>query len=199
VGSYAAKFYYPAKQAPQEAVQAVSVARIAQTKAETQEAEVTAATPEDPGAVRTDGPLAVWTREAERAQPGQPVALPTAEQYLRVEFPLGKSAQFTFVIPPHTVSPRLHGSFSSSIRHSRADTSQDAAKVDLVLMNAEQFDDFVHGRPADATFEVESSNQTVDFMLPGAHDQPQEYHLIFRDPVARTKLLVKADFSVNAE
>jgi hypothetical protein len=194
-------------------MRAVSVAQMAQTKAESQEVEVTAATPEDPGAVSVVGPLAVWMRDADRAQPEQSTvasgplqsidhvsaALPAAEKYLHAEFPLKKSAQFTFVIPPHTLSPRLQGSFSSTIRHSRAVASKDAAKVDLVLMNGQQFDDFVHGRPAEATFELESSNRTVDFMLPAAYDQPQEYHLVFRDPAARARLSVKADFIVNAE
>jgi len=122
-----------------------------------------------------------------------------ADKYLRADFGLKKSAQFTFVIPPHTVNPRLHGNFQSFVRHRGPDTSKDAASIDLLLMNAQQFDDFVHGRAADATFELESSNHSVDFLLPASHNQPEEYHLIFRNHAVRTNLFVKADFAVNAE
>ena len=210
--AYAAKLYYPARQPMQVAAQAVSIAKLAQAKAEPQDAEIKAATPEDPGDVTVVGPLAVWMHEADPKQkepsrvwsgPLQPMdhasaAAPLADKYLRANFPLNKSAQFTFVIPPHTVSPRLHGTFQSSIRHSGSDNARDA-EIELMLLNAQQFDDFIHGRPGDSTFELESSSQTVDFLLPAAHERPQEYHLVFRDPAARARLFVKADFSVNAE
>jgi len=210
--AYAAKQYYPAKQPLQVAAQAVSIAKLAQAKAQPQDSEIKTATPEDPGDVSVVGPLAVWMHEANPLQteparvwsgPLQPMdhastAAPLADKYLQANFPLKKSAQFTFVIPPHTVSPRLHGSFQSSIGHSGSDSAKDA-DIELMLLNAQQYDDFIHGRPGDSTFEVESSSQTVDFLLPAAHDQPQEYHLVFRDPAARPKLFVKADFAVNAE
>lgn len=125
-------------------------------------------------------------------------AAPLADKYLRANFPLKKSAQFTFVIPPHTVNPRLHGSFQSSLVHSGSDNEK-GADIELMLLNAQQYDDFIHGRPGDSTFELQSSSQTVDYLLPAAHDQPQEYHLVFRDPAARAKLFVKAEFAVNAE
>ena len=210
--AYAAKQYFPAKQPMQMAAQAVSVAKQAQAKLE-QDTEVKAATPEDPGEVSVVGPLAVWMHEANPGQPTEPKrvwsgplqpmdhassAAPLADKYLRANFPLKKSAQFTFVIPPHTVSPRLHGSFQSSIRHSTSDDAKDA-EIELMLLSAQQYDDFIHGRPGDSTFELDAASQTVDFLLPPAHDQPQEYHLVFRDPAARPKLFVKAEFAVNAE
>jgi hypothetical protein len=211
VFAYEAKIFYSARKPMQVAAQAVSAAKLAQAKVE-QVTETQTATPEDPGEVSVMGPLAVWMREANPLQteparvwsgPLQPMdhvsaAAPLADKYLRANFPLKKSAQFTFVIPPHTVSPRLHGSFQSSIRHSGSDNAKDAG-IELILLNAEQFDDFIHGRPGDSTFELQSSSHTVDFLLPAAHDKPQEYHLVFRDPAARAKLFVKADFAVNAE
>lgn len=210
--AYAAKLYYPAKQPMQAAAQAVSIAKLAQAKTEPQETEIKAPTPEDPGDVTVVGPLAVWMHEADPKQkepsrvwsgPLQPMdhasaAAPLADKYLRANFLLKKSAQFTFVIPPHTVSPRLHGSFESSIRHSASDNPKDA-DIELMLLNAQQYDDFIHGRPGDSTFEVDAASQNVDFLLPAAHERPQEYHLVFRDPRARARLFVKADFSVNAE
>jgi hypothetical protein len=210
--AYAAKQYFPAKQPVQMAAQAVSVAKQAQAKLE-QGIETTAATPEDPGAVSVVGPLAVWMNEANPGQPSEPKRVwsgplqpmdhasstaPLAEKYLRATFPLNKSAQFTFVIPPHTVSPRLHGSFQSLIKHSTSDDAREA-QIELMLLSAQQYDDFIHGRPGESTFELQSSSHTVDFLLPAAHDKPQEYHLVFRDPAERPKLFVKAEFAVNAE
>jgi len=210
--AYAAKLYYPAKQPLQAAAQAVSLAKQAQAKAE-KETEMKAATPEDPGDRTLAGPLAVWMNEANPLAPKEPArawsgplqpmdhassAAPLADKYLRASFPLKKSAQFTFVIPAHTVSPRLHGSFQSAIGHSSSESAKDA-EIELMLLNAQQYDDFIHGRLSDSTFELQSSSQTVDFLLPAAHDKPQEYHLVFRDPAARARLFVKAEFAVNAE
>jgi hypothetical protein len=209
--AYTAKQYFPAKQPMQIAAQAVSVAKQAQAKL-TPHTETTAATPEDPGQVSVVGPLAVWMNEANPGQTNEPrrvwsgplqpmdhasSTVPLADKYLRANFPLNKSAQFTFVIPPHTVSPRLHGSFQSSIRHTSGEPKD--AEIELMLLNAQQYDDFIHGRPEESTFELEAASRTVDFLLPAAHDQPQEYHLVFRDPAQRPKLFVKAEFAVNAE
>lgn len=194
------------------AAPAVSVTKQAQARSE-QDTEITAATPEDTGQVSVVGPLAVWVNAASPAQPTetkriwsgplQPMdhassAPPVAAKYLRATFPLKKSAQFTFVIPPHTVSPRLHGSFQSSLRD-RASDDANEARIELMLMSAQQYDDFIHGHPCDSTFELQSSSHTVDFLLPAAHDQPQEYHLVFRDPAERLNLFVRAEFTVNTE
>ena len=210
--AYEAKLFYSARKPMQLAAQAVSAAKLAQAKVE-QVTGIQTATPEDPGDVGVVGPLAVWLHEVNpgsekgsaRAWSGplQPMdhassVAPPGDKYLRANFPLNKSAQFTFVIPPHTVNPRLHGSFRSSIGHTSSAAAKDA-EIELMLLDAEQFDDFIHGRPGESTFELQSSGHTVDFLLPAVHDRPQEYHLVFRDPGERAKLFVQADFSVNAD
>jgi hypothetical protein len=207
---FAGKLYFPAKRVGTKAAPRVEFSAPA----------LKAATPEDPGEASVVGPLAVWMRESDAAKEQQSSAafeVPQTsiapqkmdhvfaapadpERYLSATFPLKKAAQFTFVIPPHTVSPRLKGSFRSFVKHTGDDPSGQPADIDLVLMNAQQFDDFVHHRSAEATFELESSSsRTVEFLLPSAHDQPQEYHLVFRDHSIRTNLFVKADFVVNAD
>ena len=210
--AYEAKLFYSARKPMQLAAQAVSAAKLAQAKVE-QVTETQNGTPEDPGDASVVGPLAVWMHEANPAPgkesarawswPLQPMdhassAAPLADKYLRANFPLIKSAQFTFVIPPHTVNPRLRGSFRSSIGHTGSPAAKDA-EIQLMLLDAQQFDDFIHGRPGESTFELQSSSHTVDFLLPAVHDRPQEYHLVFRDPAERARLFVQADFSVNAE
>jgi hypothetical protein len=209
VWAYAGKLYYPSGQRVQAATQAANLARMAREKSESIATQVSAATPENSGDALV-GPLAVWMREAngEEArtapagapQPMDHVFAPpqTPEKYLRATFALRNAAQFTFVIPPHTVNPRLHGSFQSFLEHSGTRRPNETG-IDLVLMNTQQFDDFAHHRLAEATYELESPNHTVDFALPPTHDQPQEYHLVFRDHAVRANLFVKADFAVNAE
>jgi hypothetical protein len=208
VCAYGGREYYPAKKPPLRAVSTALSARMKPNPS-----EITAAAPEDPGEVNVVGPLAVWMQEANAAEAKKKPATPWQAQpmdhifadaempkkYLRANFALNKSAQFRFVIPPHIVTARLQGSFRAFVRHGDNDHSGRTASIDLLLMNAQQFDDFVRGRAAEATFELESADHEVDFALPGAHDQPEEYHLVFRDPALRANLFVTADFTVNAE
>lgn len=208
VFSYAGMDYHPAKK---PILRNVSAAISARTQPK--DREIAAATPEDPGEVSVVGPLAVWMREANAVEAEIKPATPWKAQpmdhifadaempqkCLRAQFALKKSAQFRFVIPPHIVSPRLQGSFRSFVKRRDSDRSGRPASIDLLLMNAQQFDDFVHDRPAETTLELESADHAVDFALPGAHDLPQEYHLVFRDHALRTNLFVMADFTVNAD
>lgn len=207
LGGYAAKLYLPAKHSRQFAVQAATKVTAAQAVSKA----ISAATPEDPGEVSVVGPLAVWLREADPKQDQESIAEsepqpmdhvvlapPMPEKYLRAQFQLKKSAQFRFVIPPHILGPKLHGSFQSFVKRG-VSTAVRPANINLALMNAQQFDDFIHKRASEASFELQSSQQDVDFALPGVHDQPQEYHLVFTDPAARPNLFVRADFVVEAE
>jgi hypothetical protein len=179
--------------------------------AQSGEEQLTAATPEDPGEVSVVGPLAVWM-EAKNPQAKKKPATPWQAQpmdhifadaempqkHLHAKFALNKSAQFRFVIPPHIITPKLEGSFRAFVKNGDGRPGR-AADIDLVLMNAQQFDDFIHGRDFETSFVLESSEHAVEFALPGAHDQPQEYHLVFRDPALRANLFVVADFTVEAE
>jgi len=201
---YVGMDYYPAKR-PQR------TARVATSALTRAEINITAATPEDPGEVSVAGPLAVWmpgTAEVEIKSATQSKAQPMdhvfadaemPQEYLRAQFALKKSAQFRFVIPPHIVRPRLQGSFRSFVRHGDGDRSGRPASIDVLLMNAQQFDDFVNDRPTETTLEVQSADHAVDFALPGSYDEPQEYHLVFRDPTLRANLIVMADFTVDAD
>jgi hypothetical protein len=205
--AYTAKHFYSAKHA------AAEVAQFTSYGADSGDAEVSAATPDDPGKVTVVGPMAVWMREAHERKVRRASASSDAtqaagngivpsqklEKSLHVEFALNKDTQFTFVIPPHTISPRLHGTFEAYVTDGGPETSNQAARIDVELMSPQQYDDFQQGRPGDAIFEVESADRMVDYVLPSAYDQPQEYHLLFRDDAGRANLFVEADFVVTAE
>ena len=207
VCAYAGREFYPAKKPTLPAA-------VTALATQTQPKEITAATPEDPGEVAVVSPLAVWLQETTNTAQGskkpktpwqaQPMDHIFADaempqKYLHAHFALNKWAQFRFVIPPHIVTAKLHGNFHAFVKHGNDDHSGRPANIDLLLMNAEQFDDYIHRRSADTTFELEAADQAVNFALPGAHDQPEEYHLVFRDPEPRANLFVTADFTVNAD
>lgn len=204
----AAKTYYPAKPAAQLAIQAAT--KVAAGHSLTNEG--TTALAEDADRVDVVGPLAVWIRDANpadseatpnstwKAQPMDHIVArsPMPEKYLRACFSLAKSMQFRFVLPPHTVNAKLHGDFQSFVRESGSAADR-PLPVDLSLLDEEQFENLLHGRATEPSFEVQSSDRRVDFALRGVHEQPQEYHLVFTDTARTTNLFVRTDFVVEAQ
>jgi hypothetical protein len=96
------------------------------------------------------------------------------------------------------VRPHLHGIFASFLRdvHVAGDNS---ANVDLVIFNAEEYEDFTANRPSETLFSVEAThNQSVNLDLPASFNQPVKYYLIFRNstgkPPAKT---VEANFRLD--
>jgi len=197
-----------------------------QPQEEAQEEPIKAATPEDPGPVATVvGPAAVWMKNR-KSKPTEPVDVALQadaadavtpgthpndhvaldgpakpKNFLHAVFPVANYSQFVFVVPPHQMSPRLHGDFRSFTNPGDPDSSSNnAANVDLMLLNEQEFDDFVHGRPGNATYELDSSHsQIVDYVVPATRDQAREYHLVFQTSSGGTKIFVKANFTVSFE
>lgn len=208
LAGYVAKAYYQARPAAQLVIQAAKKVAAGASL----ENEVTGSSEEESDQGSVVGSLAVWIRDTSRADSGsttnpawQPQPMdhvvarnPMPEKYLRADFQLNRAVQFRFVLPPHTVNVKLHGNFRSFVR--RSGSADDVPfRVSLSLMNAQQFENLVHGRATEPSFELQSSNHTVDFALPGVHEQPEEYHLIFSDDVTRANLFVRANFVVEAE
>jgi hypothetical protein len=205
---YAAKAYFPAKSAAQLAIQAATKVAAGHSLA----SDSTTGSSENADQVSIVGPLAVWIRDANPAESGatanstwkaQPMdhivaRSPMPEKYLRAEFRLNKFAHFRFILPPHTMNAKLHGNFRSFVR--RDGSAADVPfRITLSLMDAQQFEGILRRRATEPCFELQSSNHTIDFALPGVHEQPQEYHLVFSDDAGSGKLFVKANFVVEAE
>lgn len=181
-----------------------------------QEPEIKGATPEDPGAVTVVGPLEVWKKQAElaraqrqRAVPQEPqaidhpvVVLINAEKpknFLHRIFSVNDHAQFAFLVPPHQENTRLHGSFRSFTNRNDPNSSDRSADVDVLLLNDQEFNQFLHGQPQSVTYELDSGhNEVVDWRVPTTHADPQTYHLVFSNSGsgAKTKF-VEADFTVS--
>ena len=111
-------------------------------------------------------------------------------------------AEFAFSVPPHQKDARLRGTFRSFTKRGAPDsTSDDTANIDVMVLNDQQLDDFQHGKPVAATYEIDPSHdQRVEWKAPATSDQAQAYHLVFNNSSggAKTKF-VQADFSVTFE
>ena len=96
-------------------------------------------------------------------------------------FSVNNHAQFAFVVPPHQGNARLRGTFRSFTKRNDPDSTSDrTADVDLLLLNEQEFDEFLHGQPQSVTYELDSAhNQLVDWRVPTTYGEPQTYHLVF--------------------
>jgi hypothetical protein len=159
------------------------------------------------------GPLAQWMQNQKQDQKpeerriGKPHALDhiaespvgTSSAVVRKTFGVSGPAKFPFEVPPHAASPQLHGTFHSFVRQAGTQSSDESADIDLLLMNGEQYADFLRGQPADTVYSVDASHdQDVSFGLPATLDKPVQYYLIFRNSSASAaKKVVQADFQVD--
>lgn len=117
---------------------------------------------------------------------------------LQKTFAVTNAATFPFEIPAHAVRPHLHGLFASFIRGAHVG-SDEAANIDFLILNAEQYEDFIAKRPSEALFSVDAShNQSVNVDLPASLDQPMKYYLIFRKSAhSSSSAVVEANFRVD--
>jgi hypothetical protein len=181
-----------------------------------EEAQITAATPEDPGLAETTvSPLQILQQQLHSSQPkSEAAALPQEplpvdhpvyvdagkpRHFLHNLFPVNNHAQFAFRVPPHQDNTRLRGTFRSFTRRDDPASSGRTANVDLMLLNEQEFSEFLHGQPQSVTYEIDSAhNQLVDWRVPTTYGESQTYHLVFSNPGSRTAIkFVEADFTVS--
>ena len=173
------------------------------------------ATPEDPGPIATViVPLDVLkkqaTSSAAKPAPTQeplPIDHPVSvdpgkpKHFLHSVFSVKHHAQFAFLVPAHQGNARVRGTFRSFTKRNDADSSDRSANVDLLLLNDEEFDQFLHGQPQSVTYELNSAhNQMVDWWIPATRDDTKTYHLVFINFADDTKTkFVQADFTLTFE
>lgn len=123
----------------------------------------------------------------------------TSTAIVHKTFSVSSAANFAFQVPPHAASPQLRGSYHSFVPASRDQTNDDPGDVDLLLMNNEQYADYLKGQPADVVYSVDSSHdQDVSLGLPATLDQPAQYYLVFRNSSgSHSRKAVKADFRID--
>jgi len=144
--------------------------------------------------VKPEEPLEPLTVAPVRAEAPQP------ENFLHKTFSLNNHSQFAFVVPPHQDTTRLRGTFRSFTNRSDPDSTNDrTAKVDVMLLNEQEFNEFQHGQPQSVTYELDAAhNQLVDWRVPTTYADSQTYHLIFSNSDGGTTAkFVQADFTVS--
>ncbi len=100
-----------------------------------------------------------------------PSPVGTSAAIVRKTFSVISAAKFPFEVPPHAASPQLKGSYRSFVQQSGGESSDEGADMDLLLMNDQQYADFLHGGTPDVIYSVDSSHdQDVSFGLPGNHE-----------------------------
>jgi hypothetical protein len=119
--------------------------------------------------------------------------------FLHQTFTVDKYQAFPFEVPPSTVMPKLHGTFQSFVKRPAEAVSDEAARVEVMLMSPEQYSDFVHGSHASVVYAVDPSyHQEVQYSLAPTGADAAKYFLVFRSNSGGPKS-VKADFEVTSD
>jgi hypothetical protein len=122
------------------------------------------------------------------------------ENFLHKVFSVKNHAEFSFLVSPHQGNTRLRGTFRSFSKRNDPDSSDSTADVDLMLLNEQEFDQFLHGPPQSVTHELDSAhNQIVDWRVPTTYGEPQTYHLVFSNSGGTKLKFVEGDFTVSFE
>jgi hypothetical protein len=121
--------------------------------------------------------------------------------FLHKTFAVKKYAPFEFAVPAHAATPRLHGTFKSFVRRPGEDKlSDESADVDFILMNPEQYQDFLrtHGGGTALHTVEPTHDHEVEFLLSPTEADPQKYYIVFNNsPGGAALKYVQADFTLS--
>ncbi|HTW32249.1 MAG TPA: hypothetical protein VMD76_11270 [Candidatus Sulfotelmatobacter sp.] len=125
------------------------------------------------------------------------VSLPgTSRQLLHETFSLSRIVELTFVVPPHAETPHLRGTYHSLLLN--AGSSDAKPDIEFMLLNQQQYADFLNEHPGDALFSADDSpDQDVDVLLPPTFSRPATYHAVFRNNTEDVKKSVQANFHLE--
>ena len=142
--------------------------------------------------VRPEEPLEPLTVTPARVETQPP------ENFLHKVFSVSNQTQFSLVAPAHQENARLRGTFRSFTKRNDPDSSNGTADIDLLLLNDQEYNNFLHGPPQSVTYELDSAhNQVVEWRLPTTYGEPQTYHLVFSNSDGTKTKFVEADFTVS--
>jgi len=120
-------------------------------------------------------------------------------RFLHKTFKVATYVRFPFDVPAYSINPKLQGSFKSYPEGKNADSASDASNVDFLLMNAEEFDDFVHNRNGAVRYSIGAAHsQDVDYALPATLEGSVKYFIVFRNAATNgPPRTVDADFTIS--
>ena len=136
----------------------------------------------------------------EAAQPMTQSVTPPEQHFLHKTFSVEKYQSFELEVPAHCLRPRLHGDFRSFRYGEQGNrASDDAAVVDVLLLDEQQFKDFSQGPLGDSTRSVQNSyERQIDWALPSSFDSPRKYFLVFNNSTGKPKTkMVEADLTLS--
>jgi hypothetical protein len=122
----------------------------------------------------------------------------TSVRILNRTFRVRSTVQLAFEVPAHAATPRLQGSYESFFKAGGKDSDTNA-EIEFLVLNEQQFADFLKQRAGEATFSADDAHaQEVNTSLPPTVGQPAKYHLIFRNNSrGPERKFVQADFRME--
>jgi hypothetical protein len=125
-----------------------------------------------------------------------PASANASVNFLHKKFAVNKYHGFELIVPAHTYHPKVHGTFKSY-----APGGGSAADMIVMLLNEQEFGDFVRGEAGTASFSTDpSAGGQLDWALNSPMFEAQKYYLIFRSASSgnRTRV-VDANFTITSE
>jgi hypothetical protein len=123
----------------------------------------------------------------------------TSMPILQTTFRIRGAVQVPFEVPAHAASPRLMGSYRSFRKMAGVRNDDPGAEIALLVLNDQQFNDFLNGRAGEAAFAADDARQQeVNTGLPPTMNQAQNYHLLFlNNAKGKEEKFVQADFRME--
>jgi hypothetical protein len=127
-------------------------------------------------------------------------ATPPEQHVVQKTFTVQKYESFEMTIPPHCLHPRLHGNFKSFHFGEQGNRlSDEAANIDALLLDEQQFNDFSRGPLEETARSAQNTHdQQIDWALPSSFENPRKYYLVFNNATGKPKTkLVDADLTLS--
>jgi hypothetical protein len=126
--------------------------------------------------------------------------IPPEQHVVRKTFSVQKYESFEVTIPAHCLHPRLHGNFKSFRYGEQGNRASDeAANVDVLLLDEQQFKDFANGPLQESMRSAQNTHeQQIDWALPSSFDAERKYYLVFNNATGKPKTkVIDADLTLS--
>jgi hypothetical protein len=136
----------------------------------------------------------------EESTPMVQSVVPPEQHVVQKTFSVQKYESFEMTIPAHCLHPRLHGNFKSFRYGEQGNrTSDEAANVDVLLLDEQQLHEFTNGPGEETTRSAQNTHDhRIDWALPSSFDTPRKFYLVFNNASGKPKnKIVDADLTLS--
>ncbi|HEY6185870.1 MAG TPA: hypothetical protein VIW67_26750 [Terriglobales bacterium] len=126
--------------------------------------------------------------------------VPPEQHIVHKTFSVQKYESFEIAIPAHCLHPRLHGNFKSFRYGEQGNRSSDeAANVDVLLLDEQQFKVFSSGPLEEGTRSAQNTHdQEIDWALPASYNDDRKFYLVFNNATGKPKTkMIDADLTLS--